>query len=115
MRWSAPLAERCIMPDHTAKPTVSIVVPIHNEEDNITELYARLHSGMEDVDWEYQFVFVDDGSTDLTYKRLRDLAAIDPRVAVVRLRRNFGQTGAMAAGFCHCKCDSVNAMEGRLR
>ena len=75
------------MPDLRAKPTVSIVVPFHNEEDNITELYAQLHSVMEDVDWEYQFVFVDDGSTDLTYKRLRDLAAIDPRVAVVRLRR----------------------------
>jgi glycosyltransferase involved in cell wall biosynthesis len=103
------------MPDLTAKPTVSIVVPFHNEEDNITELYARLHSVMEDVDWEYQFVFVDDGSTDLTYKRLRDLAAIDPRVAVVRLRRNFGQTAALAAGFAHCKCDHVIAMDGDLQ
>jgi glycosyltransferase involved in cell wall biosynthesis len=70
---------------------------------------------MEDVDWEYQFVFVDDGSTDLTYKRLRDLAAIDPRVAVVRLRRNFGQTAALAAGFAHCKCDHVIAMDGDLQ
>src|ERR1700682_2342044 len=103
------------MPDLTAKPTVSIVVPFHNEEDNVTELYARLHSVMEDVDWEYQFVFVDDGSTDLTYKRLRDLAAIDPRVAVVRLRRNFGQTAALAAGVAHCKCDYVIAMDGDLQ
>src|SRR5580704_16176743 len=103
------------MPDLTAKPTVSIVVPFHNEEDNITELYARLHSVMEDVDWEYQFVFVDDGSTDLTFKRLRDLAAIDPRVAVVRLRRNFGQTAALAAGFANCKCDYVIAMDGDLQ
>src|SRR6201993_2172938 len=103
------------MPDLTAKPTVSIVVPFHNEEDNITELYAQLHSVMEDIDWEYQFVFVDDGSTDLTYKRLRDLAAIDPRVAVVRLRRNFGQTAALAAGFANCKCDYVIAMDGDLQ
>ena len=103
------------MPDLTAKPTVSIVVPFHNEEDNVTELYARLHSVMEDVDWEYQFVFVDDGSTDLTYKRLRDLAAIDPRVTVVRLRRNFGQTAALAAGFAQCKCDYVIAMDGDLQ
>ncbi|PYX19114.1 MAG: glycosyltransferase, partial [Acidobacteria bacterium] len=87
------------MPDLTTKPTLSIVVPFHNEEDNITELYARLHSVMEDVEWEYQLVFVDDGSTDLTYKRLSDLAAIDPRVTAVRLRRNFGQTAALAAGF----------------
>ena len=103
------------MPDLTAKPTVSIVVPFHNEEDNVTELYARLHTVMEDVDWEYQFVFVDDGSTDLTYKRLRDLAAIDPRVTVVRLRRNFGQTAALAAGFAQCKCDYVIAMDGDLQ
>jgi glycosyltransferase involved in cell wall biosynthesis len=103
------------MSDLTAKPTLSIVVPFHNEEDNITELYARLHSVMADVDWECQFVFVDDGSTDLTFKRLRDLAAIDPRVAVVRLRRNFGQTAALAAGFAHCKCDYVIAMDGDLQ
>src|ERR1700686_3897346 len=103
------------MPDLAAKPTISIVVPFHNEENNITELYARLHSVMEDVDWEYQFVLVDDGSTDLTYKRLRDLAAIVPRVAVVRLRRNFGQTAALAAGFAHCKCDYVIAMDGDLQ
>src|SRR6201993_2482736 len=70
---------------------------------------------MEDIDWEYQFVFVDDGSTDLTYKRLRDLAAIDPRVAVVRLRRNFGQAAALAAGFANCKCDYVIAMDGDLQ
>jgi glycosyltransferase involved in cell wall biosynthesis len=103
------------MPDLTAKPSVSIVVPFHNEEDNVTELYARLHSVMEEVNWEYQFVFVDDGSTDLTYKRLRDLAAIDPRISVVRLRRNFGQTAALAAGFAHCKCEYVIAMDGDLQ
>jgi glycosyltransferase involved in cell wall biosynthesis len=103
------------MPNLTAKLSISVVVPFHNEEDNITELYARLHSVMEDVDWDYQLIFVDDGSTDLTYKRLRDLAAIDPRVAVVRLRRNFGQTAALAAGFGQCKCDFVIAMDGDLQ
>jgi glycosyltransferase involved in cell wall biosynthesis len=103
------------MSDLTANPTVSIVVPFHNEENNVTELYAQLHSVMEGVDWGYQFVFVDDGSTDLTFKRLRDLAAIDPRVAVVRLRRNFGQTAALAAGFAHCTCEYVIAMDGDLQ
>src|SRR6266446_8073453 len=87
-------AERSTMPDLTAKPTLSIVVPFHNEEDNITELYAQLHSVMEDVEWEYQLVFVDDGSTDLTYKRLRDLAAIDPRVTAVRQRRGLTKVSA---------------------
>jgi glycosyltransferase involved in cell wall biosynthesis len=103
------------MPDLAAKPSVSIVVPFHNEEGNVTELYARLRSVMDDVGWEYQFVFVDDGSTDLTHKRLKDLAAIDPRITVVRLRRNFGQTAALAAGFANSKCDYVLAMDGDLQ
>jgi glycosyltransferase involved in cell wall biosynthesis len=103
------------MLDLAAKPSVSIVVPFHNEEGNVTELYARLRSVMDDVGWEYQFVFVDDGSTDLTHKRLKDLASIDPRITVVRLRRNFGQTAALAAGFANSKCDYVLAMDGDLQ
>jgi glycosyltransferase involved in cell wall biosynthesis len=108
------MEEGRIVSDRSVKPIVSVVVPFHNEQDNIAELYARLHSVMENVD-ECQFVFVDDGSTDLTYTRLRDLAAIDPRVTVVRLRRNFGQTSALAAGFAHCKGDYVVAMDGDLQ
>ena len=53
------------MPDLAAKPSISIVAPFHSAEGNVTELYARLHSVMEDVSWEYQVVFLDDGSTDL--------------------------------------------------
>src|SRR5215469_16958505 len=80
---------------------VSVVVPFHNEEANVIELYGRLQAIMEAIGREYQFVFVDDGSTDLTYKVLKEVALIDPRVTVVRLRRNFGQTAALAAGFAH--------------
>jgi glycosyltransferase involved in cell wall biosynthesis len=103
------------MLEHNATPTVSIVVPFHNEEDNVDELYARLHSVMESVEWGHQLVFVDDGSTDRTYKVLKELAAIDPRLCVVRLRRNFGQTAALAAGFAQCTCDYVIAMDGDLQ
>ena len=56
---------------------------------------------MEGTGWEYHFVFVDDGSTDLTYKFLKEIALIDPGVTIVKLRRNFGQTAALAAGFAH--------------
>ena len=62
----------------------------------------------------YQFVFVDDGSTDLTYKLLKEVALIDPHVTVIKLRRNFGQTGALAAGF-HSTGDYVIAMDGDLQ
>lgn len=96
-------------------PTLSVVVPFHNEESNATELYSRLHAVMQGLDWSYQFVFVDDGSTDHTYKVLKELAAIDRRVTLVRLRRNFGQTAALAAGFAHSNGEYVIAMDGDLQ
>ena len=95
--------------------SVSIVVPFHNEEGNVVELYGRLQATMEALGCEYQFVFVDDGSTDLTYKLLKEVALVDPRVSVVRLRRNFGQTGALAAGFAHSTGEYVVAMDGDLQ
>jgi glycosyltransferase involved in cell wall biosynthesis len=103
------------MPDLKTTGVVSIVVPFHNEEANVSELYARLHAVMQGVNRDYQFVFVDDGSTDLTYKLLKELALVDPCVTVVKLRRNFGQTGALAAGFAHSTGEYVIAMDGDLQ
>ena len=103
------------MPDLKSTAKVSIVVPFHNEESNVTELYERLQAVMEGKDRDYQFVFVDDGSTDLTYKLLKEVALIDPRVTIVRLRRNFGQTAALAAGFAHATDEYVIAMDGDLQ
>jgi glycosyltransferase involved in cell wall biosynthesis len=103
------------MPDLKITATVSIVVPFHNEELNVIELYGRLQAVMEELGCNYQFVFVDDGSTDHTYKLLKELAEIDRRVVAVRLRRNFGQTGALAAGFAHSTGEYVIAMDGDLQ
>jgi len=103
------------MPDLKTIPTISVVVPFHNEEPNVIELYGRLQDVMEELGRDYQFVFVDDGSSDLTYKLLREIALVDPRVTVVRLRRNFGQTGALAAGFAHSTGKYVIAMDGDLQ
>lgn len=93
----------------------SIVVPFHNEEDNLPVLYRRLTQVMESIGEEYELIFVDDGSTDRTQVLLRDICALDPRVAGVRLRRNFGQTGALAAGFDHATGDVIIAMDGDLQ
>ena len=103
------------MPELKTRPTISIVVPFHNEEQNVVELYGQLQAVMEELGRTYQFVFVDDGSTDLTYKLLKELALVDPRVTVVKLRRNFGQTGALAAGFAHSTGEYVIAMDGDLQ
>ena len=103
------------MPDLKTAASVSIVVPFHNEEANVIELYGRLQGVMEELGRSYQFVFVDDGSTDLTYKLLKEIALIDPHVTVVKLRRNFGQTGALAAGFEHSTGEYVIAMDGDLQ
>jgi glycosyltransferase involved in cell wall biosynthesis len=103
------------MPDVKITATVSIVVPFHNEEPNVIELYGRLQEVMEELGCDYQFVFVDDGSTDHTYKLLKELAEIDRHVIAVRLRRNFGQTGALAAGFAHSTGEYVIAMDGDLQ
>jgi len=78
-------------------PKFSIVVPFHNEEENVTQLYARLKSVMEQVGDSFELILVDDGSSDRTYKLMEEIAAVDSRVLVVKLRRNFGQTSALAA------------------
>lgn len=96
-------------------PTVSVVVPFNNEEQNVMELYDRVTAALREVDVGYELVFIDDGSTDSTYSLLKRLAQVDPDVKIVRLRRNFGQTGALAAGFTHSRGQYVIAMDGDLQ
>ena len=93
----------------------SIVVPFHNEEENVTALYARLKQVMEQVGDPFELVLVDDGSNDRTYKLMEEIAAVDSRVLVVKLRRNFGQTSALAAGFDHAAGEFILAMDGDLQ
>jgi glycosyltransferase involved in cell wall biosynthesis len=93
----------------------SIVVPLHNEQENVTNLYARLKSVMEASGESFEMVLVDDGSVDGTFGLLREIAAVDSRVIVVKLRRNFGQTAGLAAGFDHARGDYIIAMDGDLQ
>jgi GT2 family glycosyltransferase len=87
-------------------PKFSIVIPLHNEQESVTELYDRLKAVMEAAGKTFELVFVDDGSRDRTLPLLEEIAAIDSRVVVVQLRRNFGQTSALAAGFDHARASS---------
>ena len=77
---------------------LSVVIPIKDEKDNLAPLHERLPPPSTRPGWPRRAVFVDDGSIDGSFAVLEDLAARDPRVKVVRLRRNFGQTAALQAG-----------------
>ncbi len=81
------------------RPLVSVVIPIFNEEDSIPFLYERLTAALAALNVPYEMIAVDDGSRDRSFALLRERAQRDPRLRVVRFRRNFGQTAAFAAAF----------------
>jgi glycosyltransferase involved in cell wall biosynthesis len=94
---------------------ISIVIPIHNEERSLLPLYDRLTAVLQELGREYEIVFVDDASTDRSFELLANLAVTDPRLVVVRLRRNFGQTAALAAGFEEAQGEVIVSMDGDLQ
>ena len=94
---------------------LSIVIPIHNEERSILPLYDRLTAVLEALKRPYEILFVDDASTDRSFELLANLVETDGHLKVIRLRRNFGQTAALSAGFHEAKGDIVIAMDGDLQ
>jgi glycosyltransferase involved in cell wall biosynthesis len=91
---------------------LSVVVPVHNEIDNIDGLHAELAEALRSTGWRYELIFVDDGSTDGSFDRLQALNARDPHVVVVKLSRNYGQTAALAAGIAHSRGTDVALIDG---
>src|SRR5947199_425985 len=96
-------------------PKYSIVVPFHNEDENVNQLYDRVTRVMEGTGDRFELVFVDDGCSIKSFHLLREIMAVDSRVTVVKLRRNFGQTSALAAGFDHATGEYIIAMDGDLQ
>ncbi|HDH10958.1 MAG TPA: glycosyltransferase [Nitrospirae bacterium] len=94
---------------------VSVVVPLHNEEENIEELYAALKSVMDAERNDYELLFIDDGSTDRTLDLLEPIGRKDPKVRLLRFRRNFGKAAAWAAGFDHAGGDIIVTIDGDLQ
>jgi glycosyltransferase involved in cell wall biosynthesis len=87
------------------------VLPVLNEEDNLEPLHTRLTAILKALNRPYEIIYVDDGSTDASWSTLRRLAAGDAHVTVVRLRRNFGQTAALAAGFTYARFPIVVTLD----
>ena len=98
-----------------ASPDLSVVVPVHDEEDNVEPLVHALRQSLAELGRTYEVIIVDDGSTDETYSRLTRLSAEDPQLKLVKLRRNFGQTAAMSAGFDHARGEVIVPMDGDLQ
>ncbi|WP_129626362.1 glycosyltransferase family 2 protein [Candidatus Oscillochloris fontis] len=94
---------------------LSIVVPIYNEEESIPYLYTRLSEVLTAYNQPYEIIAVDDGSRDQSFALLRDLASSDPRLRVVRFRRNFGQTAAFAAGFDRAQGEYIVTIDADLQ
>ena len=93
----------------------SIVIPLFNEEENLRPLYLKIVEIMNSVGSSYEVVFVDDGSTDRTYALLGEICTHDNRVVAVRLRRNFGQTTALQAGFDYAQGEVIISLDGDLQ
>lgn len=94
---------------------LSIVVPIHNEEPSILPLYDRLTAVLERLRTPYEILFVDDASTDRSFGLLCMLADTDAHLKIIRLRRNFGQTAALAAGFDEAEGQVIVSLDGDLQ
>lgn len=96
-------------------PEVSVVIPMRNESLGVAELYRELTAVLEGFARPYEIVAIDDGSTDDTFAQLASLQAGDPRLRVIRFRRNFGQTAAFAAGFAHARGKFIVTSDGDLQ
>jgi len=96
-----------------AEGLISIVVPVYREEENIPRLVAEVAEKLKDMD--YELILVDDGSDDATFDEIEKACTQDKRVRGIQLRRNFGQTAAMSAGFEHARGKYIAYMDGDLQ
>lgn len=96
-------------------PEISLVIPIYNEAPNLDALHAEITAALEPWGRTYEVLLIDDGSQDGSIEILRRLQAADPRLRVIRFRRNFGQTAAFSAGFAHARGQVIITSDGDLQ
>jgi glycosyltransferase involved in cell wall biosynthesis len=94
---------------------LSVIIPVYNEEENLEPLYHALRPVLSSLQRSSEIIFIDDGSVDNTYSVLKKIHAIDPACKVIRFRRNFGQTAALAAGFAYAKGEIIVTLDGDLQ
>lgn len=97
------------------RPLLGIVVPVFNEQDCVEEMAKRLQDSLASSECDFEILFVNDGSSDHTLNRIKDLAARDPRVRYISFSRNFGHQMALFAGVAHSDGDAVVSLDGDLQ
>ncbi|GAB4556504.1 MAG: glycosyltransferase family 2 protein [Anaerolineae bacterium] len=103
------------MTEERTSVDLSVVIPLYNERENIPTLYAQLTEALESMGRPYEIIVADDGSTDGSFELLAELHQKDPRVRVVRFRRNYGQTAGFAAGFERARGEWIITMDADLQ
>lgn len=96
-------------------PSLSVVIPLFNEEESVEPLVHRVSSVLESNDIDYELILVDDGSKDQTWNKIEILKEHYPEIKGIKFRRNFGQTAAMVAGFDHARGKYLSTMDGDLQ
>ena len=96
-------------------PFLSIIVPLYNEEDCVNSLYEVITEAIDPLNLDYEIILVDDGSKDNTYQFTKEIAEKDQRLKVIKFRRNYGQTPAMAAGIDYARGEILVTMDGDLQ
>lgn len=94
---------------------LSVVIPIYNEEENISPLYQEIIAAVDGKYEDFEIIFINDGSLDLSLHQLKTLNKKDRRVKIINFRKNFGQSTAISAGFDYCKGDIVVTLDGDLQ
>lgn len=95
--------------------TLSVVIPLYNEENSIRELWQRLAAVIDSIGIEAEVIFIDDGSRDRTGAEIHEICGHDPRVKLITLSRNFGHAAALSAGIDHAQNQLVVLMDGDLQ
>ena len=99
----------------TVDAAISIIVPLYNEEQSVPHLYRSIIAVMEPLRRSFEILFVDDGSSDATFARALEIAESDKRLRIIKFRRNYGQTPAMAAGIEFARGEILITMDGDLQ
>ena len=100
---------------HGESLDLSIVIPLHNEADNVGPLIDELYAALGELGRSFEVILVDDGSTDETFARLREQASQRSNLRVLRFARNYGQTAGLSAGFHAAKADIVITLDGDMQ